>query len=198
MNDDADPDLTALREEIERHFASGAPLEIIYFGGGLPGKSRTITPLHYCEKRGPSHLIALCHRSAIEKTFRLDRMHLPGPPLADGRNHFRIIANCLGGPRVIEGMLVQIARLGNLPMEVALAAHFEERGEFDSFFYEYPYGGYTLELKISPSVIYLSLGYDANDMEVMHYEFTPESEPRLTPGIATHYSFYLDRPDYRH
>jgi hypothetical protein len=153
MNDDTDPDLTALHEEIERHFASGTPLEIIYFGGGLPGKIRTITPLHYCEKRGRSHIIALCHGSGIEKTFRLDRMHLPGPPLAVGRNDFRIIAKCLGKPGFIEGMLVQIARLGNLPMEQALAAHFEQRGEFESFFDEYPYGGYTIELKITATVI---------------------------------------------
>lgn len=192
-NDDTDPDLTALHEEIERHFATGTPLEIIYFGGGLPGKIRTIIPLHYCEKRGRSHIIALCRGSGIEKTFRLDRMHLPGPPLADGKNDFRIIAKSLGKPGFIEGMLVQIARLGNLPMEQVLAAHFEQRGEFESFFDEYPYGGYTIELKITATVIYLSLGYEANDCEVMHYEFTPECEPRLTPGIATHYSLFTDR-----
>jgi hypothetical protein len=191
MNDDTDSVLTALRKELERHFASGTPLEIIYFGGGLPGKSRTITPLRYCEKRGPDYIIALCHRSGIGKTFRLDRMHLPGPPLADGRNDFRIIAKCLGKPGFIEGMLAQIARLGNLPIEEALAKHFDQHGEFGSFFDEYPYGGYTLELSITSSVIYLSIGYEANDCDVMHYEFTPECEPRLTPGIATHYSLYV-------
>ena len=193
MNDDTDPDLTALREEIERHSASGTPLEVIYFGGGLPGKSRTITPLHYCEKRGRSHIIALCHRSGIEKTFRLDRMHLPSPPLSDGRNDFQIIAKCLGKPGFIEGMLAQIARLGNLPLEQVLAAHFEQRGEFESFFEDYLYGGYSLELKITSKVIYLSLGYEANDCDVMHYQFTPECEPRLTPDIATHYSLYTGR-----
>jgi hypothetical protein len=55
------------------------------------------------------------------------------------------------------------------------------------------YGGYTLELTFTSAVIYLSIGFDANDIEVMHYEFTPESEPRLTPGIATHYSLYLGK-----
>jgi hypothetical protein len=118
-------------------------------------------------------------------------MHLPGPPLADGRNDFRIIAKCLGKPGFIEGMLAQIARLGNLPIEEALAKHFDQHGEFGSFFDEYPYGGYTLELSITSSVIYLSIGYEANDCDVMHYEFTPECEPRLTPGIATHYSLYV-------
>lgn len=78
--DDSAMEMTALREELERHMASGTPLEIIYFGGGLPGQLRSITPLHYCEKRGRGHLIGLCHRSGIEKTFRLDRIHLPGPP----------------------------------------------------------------------------------------------------------------------
>ena len=192
MNEDPDSDLTALREELERHFVSGTPLEVIYFGGGQPGMRRAITPLRYCETRGPSHLIALCHRSGIEKTFRLDRMHLPEPPLADGNNDFRFLARFLGNAHMIEGMLSQIARLGNLPMEHALAAHFEQRGEFESFFDEYAYGGYTLEMQLTSTVIYLSIGYEASAYETMHYQFTPESEPRLTPGIATHYSLYLD------
>ena len=193
MMNDEPAEMTALREELERHFVSGTPLEVIYFGGGLPGAHRLLTPLRYCETRGRSYIIAICHRSGIEKTFRLDRMHLPGQPLANGRNDFRVIAKCLGKTGFIDGMLAQISRLGNLPMEQVLAAHFEQRGEFESFFDEYPYGGFTLELSITSSVIYLSLGYEANDCDVMHYEFTPESEPRLTPGIATHYSFYTDR-----
>lgn len=191
MNEDADPDMMALREELDRHLASGTPIEIIYFGGGQPGERRAITPLRYCEKRGQSHLIALCHRSGIEKTYRLDRMHLPEPPLADGKNDFRILAKFLGNARLIEGMLSQISRLGNLPMEHALAAHFERLGEFESFFDEYAYGGYTLELQLTSTVIYLSLGYEANAFETIHYQFTPEREPRLTPEIATHYSLYL-------
>lgn len=193
MNDESDPDLKALREELDRHFVSRTPLEVIYFGGGLPGGRRLLTPLRYCETRGRNYLIALCHRSGIEKTFRLDRMHLPGPPRPDGINDFRIIAKCLGKPGFIDGMLSQIARLGNLPMEEALAKHFDQHGEFESFFDEYAYGGYTLELKFTRAVIYLSLGYEANDCDLMHYEFTPESEPQLTPGIATHYSLYLGR-----
>jgi hypothetical protein len=72
-------------------------------------------------------------------------MHLPVPPLANGQNDFRTISECFGRPGFIEGMLAQIARLGNLPMEKALATHFEQRGEFESFFSEYPYGGFTLE-----------------------------------------------------
>jgi|GEM_PF-5527670 len=51
---------------------------------------------------------------------------------------------------------------------------------------------YTLELQLTSTVIYLSLGYEANVYETMHYQFTPENDPRLTPGIATHYSLYLN------
>lgn len=194
MSDDFEPDMTPLREELERHFVSGTPLEVIYFGGGMPGARRTITPFRYCEERGSNYLIALCHRSGIEKTFRLDRMHLPGPPVANGKNDFRTISKCLNKPGFIESMLSQIASLGNLPMEQALARHLEQHGEFESFFDEYPYGSYTLELTFKSAVIYLSLGYEANDCDVMHYEFTPENKPRLTPGIATHYSLYLGNP----
>lgn len=182
-----------LREELERCFVSSTSLEVVYFGGGLPGARRLLTPLRYCETRGRDYIIALCHRSGIEKTFRLDRMHLPEPPLPDGRNDFRIISKCLGKPRYLDGMLAQIARLGNLPVEEALASHLGQHDEFETFFNEYPYGGYTLELTFTSKVVYLSLGFEANDSDVIHYEFTTESEPRLTPEIATHYSLLTGR-----
>lgn len=193
VNEDTDPDLTALRGELERCFASGGPLGVIYFGGGLPGACRVITPLRYCATRGRGYLIGLCHRSGIEKTFRLDRMHLPEAPLANGTNDFQILARCLGGPRLLEGMLTQIARLGNLPMENTLADHYDQRKEFESFFDEYAYGGYTLALRLSSRMLYLSLGFEAHDCDEVHYEFTPTDEPRLGPGIATHYSLYLGK-----
>jgi hypothetical protein len=75
--DEEGPELTTLRVELERHFACGKPLKIIYFGGSFPGGRRLLTPVRYCETRGRNYLIAFCHRSGIEKTFRLDRMHLP-------------------------------------------------------------------------------------------------------------------------
>ncbi|MCU0795909.1 MAG: hypothetical protein MUF31_08240 [Akkermansiaceae bacterium] len=185
--------VSRLREELERCFFSPTSLEVVYFGGGLPGARRLLTPLRYCETRGRDYIIAWCHRSGIEKTFRLDRMHLPEPPLPDGRNDFRIISKCLGKPRFLDGMLAQIARLGNLPMEDALASHLELHDEFETFFNEYSYGGYTLELTFTSKVVYLSLGYEANDSQVIHYEFTAECEPRLSPGIATHYSLLTGR-----
>ena len=193
VEEDADPDLIALRDELERRFDSGEPLEVIYFGGGMPGAIRSITPLRYCETRGRDYVIATCHRSGIEKTFRLDRMHLPEPALADGTNDFRILAGYLGGPRLLEGMLAQIAQLRNLPMENALADHYDQRKEFESFFDEYAYGGYTLALRLSSKMLYLSLGFEAHDCDEVHYEFTPADEPRLGPGIATHYALYLGK-----
>jgi hypothetical protein len=194
MNIDADLDMIALRRKLEAHFISGTPLEVIYFGGGLPGVRRNVTPLRYCEERGWDYIIGLCHKSGIEKTFKLDRMHLPSPPLVDGKNDFRILSRGIGNVSLIEDMLGQIARLGNLPMENALAAHHEQGCGFESFFDEYSYGGYTLELEFTSTVIYLSLGYEADTCETIHYEFTPESEPRLTPKIATHYSLYTGKP----
>ncbi len=182
-----DPDTLALRESLERQMASGTPQEIIYFGGSQPGHLRAITPLRFCETRGRDYIIALCHQSGMEKTFRLDRIHLPEPPLPNGGNDFRTIANCLGGTRLIENMLTQIAHSKSSPMEKALAAHLDERGEFESFFAEYSYGSYTLELEFTSTIIYLGLGYEANDSQLMHYKFTPESEPRLAPDVATFY-----------
>jgi hypothetical protein len=38
------------------------------------------------------------------------------------------------------------------------------------------------------------IGYEANAFETIHYEFTPENAPCLTPGMATHYSLYTGRP----
>lgn len=194
MNTTHDPDanMIALRDKLEKHMVAHTPLEIIYFGGGKPGMLRTITPLRYGENRERIYVIGLCHQSEIEKTFRLDRMHLPEPPLVDGLNDVRVINQCLGDQRMIIGMLTQIARLGNTPMEKALAMHLVKQGQFESFFDEYSYGGYTLELKFTSTTIYLSLGYEADDCELMHYHFTPESLPRLKPEIATHYSLYVD------
>jgi hypothetical protein len=90
-------------------------------------------------------------------------------------------------------MLTRIGLLGNLPMEHALAAHLELLDEFESFSDEYSHGGYTLELKITSTAVYLSLGYEAHDCEAIHYECTPAGDPLLTLGIATHNSLHLGR-----
>lgn len=179
-----------LIDVVDHHMQTGQPLKIIYFGGKHPGLPRWITPLRYGEQLGGNHIIAYCLRDEMEKTFRLDRMHLPEPPLPDGRNDFRAIARCLNGSQMLHGMLLQIARLKKIPLETSLAAHFSEKGEFESFFDEYSYGGFILELKITAYVIYLSIGFEANEYEMMHYHFTSDPEPQLRPEIATHYEIY--------
>ena len=55
-------------------------------------------------------IIAYCLRDEMEKTFRLDRMHLPEPPLPDGRNDFRAIARCLNGAQMPDGMRLILFR----------------------------------------------------------------------------------------
>ena len=186
-------DFSTLRVELEGCFESGNSIEVIYFGGSLPGVRRRLIPLGYCEKRGRDYIIAFCERSGMEKTFCLKRMHLPEVPVAEGQNDFREIDRCLGKAGFLEGMLGQIARLGNLPMEKALAVHVEEKNEFESFFEEYVYGGYTLELSFGSERISLRLGYEAVDMEEALYEFTLEREPSLRTVEATHYPVYAVR-----
>jgi hypothetical protein len=181
---------TGLIDVVDHHMQTVQPLKIIYFGGKHPGLPRWITPLRYADELFGNRIIAYCLRDEMEKTFRLDRMHLPEPPLPDGRNDFRAIARCLNGSQMLHGMLLQIARLKKIPLETSLAAHFSDKGEFESFFDEYSYGGFILELKITADVIYLSIGFDANEYELMHYHFTPDPEPQLRPEIATHYRLY--------
>ncbi|MFT4175483.1 MAG: hypothetical protein QM627_02395 [Luteolibacter sp.] len=176
-----------LRGEIERGIHSAARIDVIYFGGSLPGSLRKITPLRYSEERGKDYLIAFCHQSRMEKTFKLERMNLPEPPMEGGKNDYITISKFLLNPQLLDGMLSQIAALGNLPIERALAAHHSAHGEFESFFKEYSYGGYILSLRLSDSLISLHFGYEAADAEGMNYRFTVESSPQLTPEIADHY-----------
>lgn len=185
----------SLLDVVDHHMQTVQPIKVIYFGGHQPGLPRMITPLRYGEQKGGNHIIAYCLQDEMEKTFRLDRMHLPVPPLPDGENDFRAISRCLGGTQMLHGMLLQIARLKKIPLETSLAAHFSDKGEFESFFDEYSYGGFILELKITAEVIYLSIGFDANDYELMHYHFTSDPEPQLMPEIATHYRLYANGYD---
>lgn len=189
MKQNAENDLEELllRKEIERCIDAGAALEVIYFGGGLPGMSRVIRPRRFSDSTYKNRIVAYCERSETEKTFRLDRMHLPCPPLEQGLNDFRVISLCLGNSQMLESMLGQIARLNKLPIEQALSMHLDARKSLESFFDEYPYGGYTMELQFTSTVIYLSLGVEANDCEMMHYHFSPEREPKLAPEIVNCY-----------
>lgn len=190
LKNEADLEAMLLRKEVERHMSSGTAMEVIYFGGSLPGLRRKITPRCYGDPRHQNRIVALCHLSEEEKTFRLDRMHLPCSPLEDGQNDYRAIVPLLNHPTLLDGMLDQIADLGNLPIEKALSAQRKAGESYESFFEEFPYGGYALELQLTSAMIRLSFGFEANDVELIHYHFSPEAVPRLMAEIATHYDIY--------
>lgn len=178
----ADSSLAELRHQIEEQFSTGKPMNIIYFGGGQPGRRRSITPLRYCPARGNGHLIALCPSDGKEKTFLIDRMHLPCPPIDDGLNDYRVIRRILGHSDLQDHLLQQIIQHGTEPIVASLAAHHAESGEWESFFDEFPYGGFTLELNITVTSIHLSIGFEANECETYHYEFNTDGQ--LIPSHA--------------
>ncbi len=59
-----------VKEALRRQVA----LEIIYWGGSTPGEPRIITPRQFTRSSGVLAVIAYCHRSHAEKTFRMDRL----------------------------------------------------------------------------------------------------------------------------
>jgi hypothetical protein len=180
----ADSLVADLRHQIEEHFSTGMPMNIIYFGGGLPGRCRSITPLRYCPTRGDSHLIALCHSGGHEKTFLIDRMHLPCPPIDDGLNDYRVLCRILGTTELLDHLLHQIIQHGKEPMAKALADHYAETGEWESFFDAFPYGAFTMKLEISAASLVLSFGYEANECEIHHYYFN--ADRKLIPSRFDH------------
>lgn len=67
-----------LLETLQRAIASSEALDVLYHvPGRSTAESRHLTPL-LIEQRGPRHyLIAYCHARRANRTFRLDRLHLP-------------------------------------------------------------------------------------------------------------------------
>lgn len=61
-------------EDLWLAIAEQRPVEMEYLGGSTPGAARTVTPRGVVQMRGQLYLSALCHQSAQEKTFRLDRI----------------------------------------------------------------------------------------------------------------------------
>lgn len=59
-----------LKERLENAIASGEILEIKYFGGSTPGKSRNISPI----KIDGNNLIARCLQSNEVKTFSIEKI----------------------------------------------------------------------------------------------------------------------------
>lgn len=61
-------------EALWEAMGKGQPVQIHYLGGSSPGSSRLITPLGASKMNGRIQLTALCHKSGINKSFRLDRI----------------------------------------------------------------------------------------------------------------------------
>lgn len=75
----------------------------------------------------------------------IDRMHLPCPPIDDGLNKNRVLCRILGAMELLDHLLHQIIQHGKEPMSKALADHYAETGEWESFFDAFPYGAFTMK-----------------------------------------------------
>ncbi|MDW7730421.1 MAG: exonuclease domain-containing protein [Bacillota bacterium] len=53
---------------------NGRDVEILYLGGSNPGRTRVVTPLGVTQMGGLIYLSAFCHKSRLNKTYRLDRI----------------------------------------------------------------------------------------------------------------------------
>ena len=54
--------------------SEGQSIKLVYDGGTSPGSPRIVTPLAFVKEGGRIYLSALCHKSRIEKSYRLDRI----------------------------------------------------------------------------------------------------------------------------
>ena len=54
--------------------SEGQSIKLVYDGGTSPGSPRIVTPLAFVKEGGRLYLSALCHKSRIEKSYRLDRI----------------------------------------------------------------------------------------------------------------------------
>ena len=59
-------------EALWKAIADRQPVAIEYIGGSTPGAIRTITPLDVIQSGGRTYLSAYCHKSNMNKTYRLD------------------------------------------------------------------------------------------------------------------------------
>lgn len=65
-------------EIIEEYKKLGQALEVWYRAPGCPAEKRRITPLLIEERGGQTYVIAYCQTRRAQRTFRLDRMEVPG------------------------------------------------------------------------------------------------------------------------
>jgi hypothetical protein len=68
------PKLTLL----EKYRQLGQALDVWYRAPGYPAEQRRITPLSIEERGGQTYVIAYCQTRRGQRTFRLDRMEIPG------------------------------------------------------------------------------------------------------------------------
>ncbi|MFM2093331.1 MAG: polymerase PolC-type, partial [Planctomycetota bacterium] len=61
-------------EELAIAISEGQSVKLVYDGGTSPGSPRIVTPLAFVKEGGRIYLSALCHKSRIEKWYRLDRI----------------------------------------------------------------------------------------------------------------------------
>jgi predicted DNA-binding transcriptional regulator YafY len=53
-------------------------LDILYRAPGFPAEQRRITPLSIEQRGERTYVIAYCQTRRAQRTFRLDRMEIPG------------------------------------------------------------------------------------------------------------------------
>lgn len=63
---------------LEKYKQLGQALEVLYRAPGYPAEKRRITPLMIEERGGHIYVIAHCQTRRAQRTFRLDRMEIPG------------------------------------------------------------------------------------------------------------------------
>ncbi|HKJ38873.1 MAG TPA: WYL domain-containing protein, partial [Anaerolineales bacterium] len=63
---------------IENYKELGQALDILYRTPGYPAEQRRITPMSIEERGGKTYVIAWCQTRRAQRTFRLDRMQVPG------------------------------------------------------------------------------------------------------------------------
>ena len=63
---------------IEKYKELGQGLDILYRAPGYPAEQRRITPLLIEQRGEQTYIIAYCQTRRAQRTFRLDRIEVPG------------------------------------------------------------------------------------------------------------------------
>lgn len=63
---------------LQKYLQLQQALDILYRVPGYPAEQRRITPLTVEERGGQAYVIAYCHNRRGQRTFRIDRMEIPG------------------------------------------------------------------------------------------------------------------------